>query len=49
MEEEEEEERMKKENVTNLETGLKGHGDESQASLWYILALISLNLSLFSC
>ena len=48
-EEEEEEERMKNENVTNLETGLTGHGEESQASLWCILALISLNLSIFSC
>ena len=45
--EEEEEERMKKENVTNLETGLTGHGEEGEASMWCII--ISLNLAIFFC
>ena len=49
VENEEDEEIMKKENVTNLETGLTGHGEGSQASLWCILAIISLNLSIFIC
>ena len=39
---EEEEERMKKENITNLETGLTGHGKESQASLWCIIICLKL-------
>jgi len=39
---EEEGEGMKKENVTNLETG---HGEDTQASLWCMI--ISLNLSKF--
>jgi len=47
--EEDEDERMKKENVTNLETGLTGHGEELQDSIWCILAIISLNLSIFIC